>query len=115
MLTRSNTSPRPRLPRPRPRPRSNRPRRAPIVSVVASIRRAVSRLTLAPLAPARGSGGWWPIVRESYTGAWQQNVTVTADTALSYFAVFACTTLIAGDVGKVRLRLVQQTADGIWE
>jgi HK97 family phage portal protein len=33
---------------------------------------------------------------------------------LSYFAVFACTTLIASDVAKLRLRLVAQDAEGIW-
>jgi len=69
----------------------------------------------APLAPtARGGGAWRTVVSEPYTGAWQQNVETRGELALANFAVFACTTLIAADVGKVRLRLVAQDADGIW-
>ncbi|HEV8215768.1 MAG TPA: phage portal protein [Gemmatimonadaceae bacterium] len=61
-----------------------------------------------------GRGGWWTVIRESFTGAWQQNVEVRVDNVLTYFAVFACTTLIASDIGKLCLRLVQQDANGIW-
>jgi len=65
--------------------------------------------------PTTGTGGgWWPVVRESFTGAWQQNVEVTADSVLAYFAVYACITLIAADIGKLTLRLVSKDADGIW-
>ena len=76
------------------------------------ITRAAS--TARPIASPRGSGGWISVVREPYTGAWQQNVELRADVALAYFAVFACTTLIASDIGKIRLRLVAQDDDGIW-
>jgi HK97 family phage portal protein len=65
-------------------------------------------------AASRGSGGWIPVVREPYTGAWQQNVQISQETALSYYAVFACVTLISADIGKLRLRLVQQDGAGIW-
>jgi HK97 family phage portal protein len=68
-----------------------------------------------PLRPLAGTGGgWWPIVRESFAGAWQQNVEVRQDTVLTYFAVYACITLIASDIGKLALRLVQQSDDGVW-
>jgi HK97 family phage portal protein len=69
---------------------------------------------LRPLDTASGRGGWYPIVRESYTGAWQQNVMVAGETALSHFAVFACVTLIAGDIAKMALRLVEKDDEGIW-
>ena len=60
-------------------------------------------------------GGWFPTVREPYTGAWQENATpITPDTALSYFAVYGCVTLIATDIGKLALRLVQEDESGIW-
>lgn len=76
------------------------------------------REALSPISSSggasRSSGGWMPVVREPYTGAWQQNVEITADTALSYYAVFACVTLISSDIGKLRLRLVAKDADGIW-
>jgi HK97 family phage portal protein len=67
-----------------------------------------------PRTPVRGSGGWFPLIREPYTGAWQQNVSVETESILSYAAVFACVTLIASDIAKLRLRLVEQNADGIW-
>ena len=61
-----------------------------------------------------GRGGWWPILRESFAGAWQQNVEVRADSVLAYHAVFACVTLISSDVGKLRPKLMEQDDDGIW-
>lgn len=60
-------------------------------------------------------GGWLPVVRESYAGAWQQNVEVNRDTALTYFAVFSCMTLIASDIAKLRVKLVAKGTDGIWQ
>lgn len=56
----------------------------------------------------------WIKVFESFAGAWQQNVEVDHQAVLSNWAVFACMTLIAGDVGKLRVKLVQQGDDGIW-
>jgi HK97 family phage portal protein len=61
-----------------------------------------------------GSGGWYPIIRESYTGAWQQNVEVNAASASVYHAVFGCMTLIASDIAKLALRLVGRDDAGIW-
>jgi len=49
-----------------------------------------------------------------FHGAWQSNTTATTETILSYFAVYACVTLISSDIGKMRLKLVAQDADGIW-
>src|SRR5690606_19244931 len=50
-----------------------------------------------------------------YPGAWQQNVEVRAESVLSFHAVFACQTLIASDISKLRIKLVRQTDDRIWE
>lgn len=61
-----------------------------------------------------GRGGWTPWIREPYTGAWQKNDEWTADTVLAYHAVYACITLIANDIGKLREKLVEQDSDGIW-
>ena len=77
--------------------------------------RALLGRTPANLSPAASSsGGWYPIVREPYTGAWQNNDPIVASTALSNPTVFACVTLIASDISKVRLRLVEQNTAGIW-
>lgn len=78
----------------------------------------ISRTKAAPAnlraVTSRGAGGWMRVIREPFTGAWQQNADVRIDTTLAYFAVFACTTLIASDVGKLRLRLMQQDTNGVW-
>jgi HK97 family phage portal protein len=73
----------------------------------------VSLTNLHPTAPA--SGGWWPVVRESFTGAWQRNVELHRDHLLANWAVWSCLTRIAGDIGKLRLRLVAKTRSGQWE
>lgn len=67
------------------------------------------------LAPVDNRGGWWGIVKESFTGAWQQNVEVKLDTVLTYSTVFRCVSLISSDIAKMRIRLVQRDADGIWQ
>ena len=59
-------------------------------------------------------GGWFPIVREPHMGAWQENQEISGASALSYFAVFACVTLIAADIGKLALRLMRVDDEGIW-
>lgn len=66
------------------------------------------------LSPVSTSGGWYPLIREPYSGAWQQNKEITHETQLAYYAVYSCVTLIANDIGKLRPRLVQQDEDGIW-
>lgn len=63
---------------------------------------------------AVSSRAWFPVIRESYTGAWQENYEVGASSALAYSAVFSCVTLIASDIAKLGLDLVQVDADGIW-
>src|SRR5688500_6529063 len=59
------------------------------------------------------SRGWFRIL-ESYAGAWQRNVEITLDNVTTHPAIFACTTLITNDISKMRLRLVQQDDDMIW-
>jgi HK97 family phage portal protein len=61
-----------------------------------------------------GSRGWWPLIRESFTGAWQRNEELHAETVLCNPTLFACITLIAGDIAKLRLKLVEQDDDGVW-
>lgn len=75
-----------------------------------------TRATEKSLSPVDNRGGWWPVVRESFAGAWQKNVTVTMEDALQNGAVFTCVKLIAGDIAKMRVRLVeQQGIGGIWQ
>ena len=61
-----------------------------------------------------GSRGWWPLIREWTTGAWQRNEEIQAETVLSNPTLFACITLIAGDIAKLRLKLVERDPEGVW-
>lgn len=69
---------------------------------------------LASASPVPSARGWWPLIREWRAGAWQRNQEWSAETVLAHHAVFACVTLIANDIGKLRLKLVEQDANGIW-
>lgn len=58
---------------------------------------------------------WFPLtIREPFTGAWQRNQEARPETVLAFSAVYACVTLIASDISKMRGRLVEQDEDGIW-
>lgn len=70
----------------------------------------------APMSPpGTGMGGWWPMIKEPYSGAWQKNDTWTNETVLAHYAVYACVTLISNDIGKLRQRLMELDANGIWK
>lgn len=58
-------------------------------------------------------GGWR--VLEAFAGAWQRNVEVRPESVLAHHADFACRTLIASDIAKLELRLVQRDENGIWK
>lgn len=66
------------------------------------------------LSPPRADGAWFPVV-ESFTGAWQKGITVNSNTVQQFSPLFRCVTLIAGDMAKLGVRLVQLTEDGIWQ
>lgn len=74
----------------------------------------ITRSKAAPtLAPIRERS--WTRILESFSGAWQQNVEINYDSVLSYHADFACRTLIASDISKLRLKLVAKGSDGTWQ
>lgn len=66
-----------------------------------------------PVSSSR-SGGWFPWINEPYTGAWQKNDEWKSPTVLAHYAVYACVTLIANDIGKLRQRLMLLGDNGIW-
>jgi HK97 family phage portal protein len=59
-------------------------------------------------------GGWYPVIREPFAGAWQRNISINADTAASFHADFACKTLIARDIAKLRVKLAERDSNDIW-
>lgn len=58
-------------------------------------------------------GGGWRTIFEPYTGAWQRNDEINAGDLRSFFAIYSCITLIAGDISKLRTRVVAPDSDGI--
>lgn len=76
---------------------------------------AIQKAAPVSASPVPSSGrGWWPLIREPFSGAWQRNQEWSVDTVAAHHAVYACITLIANDIGKLRPRLVEMDADGIW-
>lgn len=66
--------------------------------------------------PSMPSNMWWPFsVKEPFTGAWQSNIEWKRDTVLAYHAVFACITLIAGDISKLRMTYKRKDSNDIWQ
>ena len=63
------------------------------------------------LSPANNQG--WITILESFMGAWQTNTKVSVDSAFTHPTVFACVTQIAGDMGKLGLRLTELDK-GVW-
>lgn len=75
------------------------------------ITRATTRKAVSSIG---GERGWFNILREGFTGAFQQHVEVDRPKdVLAFSAVFACVTGIAGDIAKLRLRIVEESDDGI--
>lgn len=62
-------------------------------------------------------GGWLRIF-ESFSGAWQRNVEVVPADVLTNAAVYACVSLIASDIAKLRIKLVtneKTKLPDVWE
>lgn len=73
------------------------------------------------LAPRRkymsppDEGSWIRLIGEPYVGAWQADDAERPESLLAYAPAFTCITLIAGDISKLGLRLVQDTGNDIWQ
>jgi HK97 family phage portal protein len=83
-----------------------------MVSFMSALRNAAVGKALSPVDQNRG---WFPLIRESFAGAWQNNVEVKPESVLAYHAVFACMTLIASDVAKLRVKLIGKTEGDVWQ
>lgn len=60
------------------------------------------------------SRGWWPLIREPFTGAWQRNKEERLDSLLQYPTLYACVSRIATDIGKLPFLLKSRDSNGIW-
>ena len=72
-----------------------------------SIKRAAQR-TLTAVS------GAWTTIWDWYPGAFQQHNPRDTDSVLAYWAVYACIKTITGDIGKLRLKLVEEVGP-IWK
>lgn len=74
----------------------------------------VARTKSLTLVPSRNSS-WISVIRESFAGAWQRNIEVDPkENLLAFSAVYACVSLIAEDISKLRIKLMRYDND-IWE
>jgi phage portal protein BeeE len=74
----------------------------------------VSKAAIPSPALAPATGGWWPMtwIREAFSGAWQRNIATPVADVMTFGAVFSCITLIATDIAKMHLGLVEEQSDG---
>ncbi len=83
-----------------------------------SIRRKTVPQNFTSIGQASWWNGWgsgfWGVIPESNTGAWQRNVVIdNRNVMLSYPPVYAAVTGIASDIAKCRIKLVE-VEEGIW-
>lgn len=74
----------------------------------------ITRTKATPSPVFENRGGWFPLIRESFTGAWQHNIQVDRNLVLSNPTVFKCNTRIASDCAKMPLYLERLDGNGIW-
>lgn len=69
--------------------------------------------------PIVGRSSWWEYmpaaVHEPFPGAWQRVMPERRESCLAFSAIYACVSLISGDIAKLPIRLVKKTDQGIWE
>jgi HK97 family phage portal protein len=58
--------------------------------------------------------GWFRIIRESFAGAWQKNITVSHQELISYPTLYACIARIATDLGRLPFCLKKMQDGTIW-
>ena len=81
---------------------------------IARAQNEVERAKAQTLSAVNSTGGWFGMIRESFAGAWQRNIEVDAPReVLAFSAVFACVSVIASDIAKMRIKLVDEDEKGI--
>ena len=68
-----------------------------------------------PAVPPRNDWNWPTTIREPFTGAWQRNQELPASSLQANPTVFACITLIAGDIAKLAPVLLRDSGGGLWQ
>ncbi len=84
--------------------------RIPILGLEVSRKKDIGAYSSVP-----SGRSWFPLIRESFTGAFQRNIELSVPDALSAGPVFVCIKLISSDIAKMEVRLIQDVGDDIWE
>jgi HK97 family phage portal protein len=80
-----------------------------------TVRRAWDAIVGTPQPiPPRAPGLFSLAVHEPYSGAWQQDIATPVGDVTTNPTVYACVSLIASDISKMRLMLVAEDTYGIW-
>lgn len=75
----------------------------------------IERIKAGPPVPVVESrGGWFPIIREPFAGAWQRNISIDRNTVLSNPVVYSVITRIAGDMAKMPAAVERFSEQAIW-
>lgn len=79
--------------------------------------RFFKRKSVNPTETSRYQGGWFSIIRESFSGAWQRNMeTVSNKDLLADSTLYACVSRIATDIGSMPVGLyIRDRNTRIWE
>lgn len=90
-------------------------RAAMVIRRMAATLASAFRPQMQALSPVTEGNRGWLTIFDWRPGAWQADETpINTDRVLSNWTVYACLSLIAGDLGKMRLKLVELGDDGIW-
>lgn len=82
---------------------------------LATIERALVPIQKTLSQVPNSNRGWISLIREPFAGAWQRNIEINRDLVTSHYAVFACMTLIAGDISKLGSPEFKKLVKDIWE
>ena len=85
-----------------------------VLEISRGVSAAVKKAAYTVASSVRASYGWFGGTLESFSGAWQRNIVADdTESILAFSAVYSCITLIADDIAKLRIKLMQFT-QGVW-
>jgi len=85
-----------------------------ILGLEVSVRKATNAIAPSAAAYSLYDRGWWPVVREPFAGAWQRNMPAVMGNPFQNATLYRCVTMIAADIAKMRLKLMQQE-EQVWQ
>lgn len=78
-------------------------------------RKATDQNTVTPIRDALRLPSKFGWIVEAFGGMWQGNMRLDTQSLLAFSTVYACQSLISGDISKLNLVLKRRAASGIWD